>query len=90
VVETVVPPPGDKILGEGVSNAIVEFGHGADEVPRTVVEPVRGERVGHRSTAKAVQETRVDSGLDSSKNIHRLVDDRAGEVVFIFLHGGQF
>lgn len=87
VVEDALPVPTANNLLDVVYKAIVELADGPVYVPETTLDSVNGEWVGtRRDTSNAHTET----AMTDHENFQSLIADTSSDLVFIFLHGGQF
>lgn len=87
VVADALSVPTDNNLLDVVSKAIVELANGPVDVPETTLDTVKGEWIGSRRGTANVHNKPATA---DHEKFQRLIADTSSDLVFIFLHGGQF
>lgn len=87
VVEDVLPVPRANNLMEVVSKAITHLADGPVVIPETTLDPVVGEWVGSRRESQVVHDK---TATESHDKFRGFIADTSSDLVFVFLHGGQF
>ena len=87
ISEEIFPPGGANNLAEVVQKAVGDLSMKPTEIPQVTAKPMQGEWIGNRvSNPKTDQR----SALSNGDAYVRMEDESITDVVFIYLHGGQF